>query len=420
MQAQYEALPYPPRNPEDEAHRLLVTYTEPIDKIAHYCYAGRPRFDDGFRALVAGGGTGDSLIYLAEQLRHTRARITYIDLSATSMEIAQARAAVRDLQNIDWLQASLLDLPALHDNGKLGLEKDIGFDYINCSGVLHHLPDPAKGLHALNQVMKHDGAMGLMLYGKYGRANIYPIQHLLALVRRENDDFETQVEFAVDVIEGLPKLHPLRKELPSWAADIETYGAAGIYDLLLHSQDRAYTVGELHSTLAEENLHLIEFVGSGFEAAYGYAPESFLNITDTQLAERLKALPRPERQAIAESACMQHRRHSFYVSRQPPSACIAHMSTTSVLVWHPELRFSPSEAAAALDAGQSLDISDGAGNLHLTAEPNFSLLLGAINGRDPLSTIASKVGVDGDTMLDAAENLLKQFNPFGWLFVRNP
>jgi hypothetical protein len=34
---------------------------------------------------------------------------------------------------------------------------------------LHHLPDPQAGLRALCAVLKDDGALALMLYGKYGR-----------------------------------------------------------------------------------------------------------------------------------------------------------------------------------------------------------------------------------------------------------
>jgi hypothetical protein len=43
------------------------------------------------------------------------------------------------LGNIVWESRSLLELPG----AGLGV-----FDYIDCCGVLHHLPDPAEGLRA--------------------------------------------------------------------------------------------------------------------------------------------------------------------------------------------------------------------------------------------------------------------------------
>ena len=83
------------------------------------------------------------------------------------MDIAKQRASIRGLNNITWMHTSLLDLPSL-DIGK--------FDYINCSGVLHHLESPQEGLAALNSVLKQDGAILIMVYAKYGRTAIYQIQ----------------------------------------------------------------------------------------------------------------------------------------------------------------------------------------------------------------------------------------------------
>ena len=102
-----------------------------LANIVHQCFGGSKQINENFRVLVAGGGTGHALIYLAEQLQYFGARVTYIDLSNASMRVAKRRAQNRQLTNIDWYQGSLLDLPQMN----LGQ-----FDYINCTGVLHHLP----------------------------------------------------------------------------------------------------------------------------------------------------------------------------------------------------------------------------------------------------------------------------------------
>jgi ubiquinone/menaquinone biosynthesis C-methylase UbiE len=77
----------------------------------HYCFKGQRNFNQDFRCLVAGGGTGDSVINLAEQLRGTSAEIVYLDMSAASRRIAEQRAAVRGLTNITWLTESLIIHP---------------------------------------------------------------------------------------------------------------------------------------------------------------------------------------------------------------------------------------------------------------------------------------------------------------------
>ena len=48
------------------------------------------------------------------------------------------------------------------------LSNDESFDFVCCSGVLHHTPDPEKGLRELTRILKPSGYMFLLLYGKGG------------------------------------------------------------------------------------------------------------------------------------------------------------------------------------------------------------------------------------------------------------
>ena len=41
------------------------------------------------------------------------------------------------------------------------------FDLIQCSGVLHHLPDPQYGLNILSNFLAPGGGMALMVYARY-------------------------------------------------------------------------------------------------------------------------------------------------------------------------------------------------------------------------------------------------------------
>ena len=65
----YERHPYPHRDPEDERKRVIGTWLDNLDLLNHHCYRGERDFRRGFRALVAGAGTGDGTIFLADQLR---------------------------------------------------------------------------------------------------------------------------------------------------------------------------------------------------------------------------------------------------------------------------------------------------------------------------------------------------------------
>src|ERR1700690_2519414 len=163
--AQYEAYPYPYRDPRDEAKRLIVGSPGYLREIDHWVFSASRPASQPLRALIAGGGSGDATIMLAQQMaRQGRAgTVTWLDRSAAALKIARSRAAARGLSNIVWEQRSLLDLPG----SGLG-----PFDYIDYCGVLHHLADPGEGLRALLSVLSPGGGMGLMVYAPYGRTGV--------------------------------------------------------------------------------------------------------------------------------------------------------------------------------------------------------------------------------------------------------
>src|SRR5689334_22001157 len=94
----YEAFPFPSRTPAGEKPGgMPLTRTDMLGKVNHHAFEGRRDFTRGFRALVAGGGTGDSAIFLAAQLRETDAEVVCLDISEASLAIARQRAALRGL-----------------------------------------------------------------------------------------------------------------------------------------------------------------------------------------------------------------------------------------------------------------------------------------------------------------------------------
>ena len=91
---QYEAYPYPARDPRDEARRLVVGSPSHLREIDHWVFGAARPASAPLRALVAGGGTGDGAVMLAQHLaRDGRpGRVTYLDRSSAALGIARARA----------------------------------------------------------------------------------------------------------------------------------------------------------------------------------------------------------------------------------------------------------------------------------------------------------------------------------------
>lgn len=301
VREQYEEYPYPPRDPADESKRLLIIDMDELAKLNHHCYRGRRNFRRGFRVLVAGGGTGDATVFLAEQLRRTNARIIHLDLSTASMGIAKERIRVRGLQNrVRWINGSLLELASFD------LEP---FDYINCSGVLHHLEDPDAGLAALRGALKDDGAMGLMLYGKHARAGVYEIQELLRMLNCHEENPKRKTDTARRILQSLPKTNTLRLRMEQAKLTVDKMPDEEIYDKFLHSQDRAYTIAEVHEFLSAAGLRLVEFAD---RSRLLYQPE--LAFSDPALLEKVRSLPIPQQHAAAEIFWGAMPKHTFWAA----------------------------------------------------------------------------------------------------------
>jgi SAM-dependent methyltransferase len=299
VRAQYEALPYPPRDPAEEATRLVVGSPSHVLEIDHYLFAGRRDWRQPFRALIAGGGTGDSAIMLAQQLaeRGCPAEIHYLDLSTASRAVCEARAAARDLRSLRFHTGSLLDVAGMG----LGV-----FDYIDCVGVLHHLPDPPAGLRALASVLTPEGGMGLMLYGEYGRSGVYPLQEMLRTLAPASMPMPERIALARRLIRFLPQTNLFRRN--PFVGDHVNAGDSGLVDLLLHPVDRAYTVPQLVELTRGAGLRI-----AGFIEPMRYDPATYL--ADPHLAKMTPHWPFLERAAFAERLASNLRTHVFYVTR---------------------------------------------------------------------------------------------------------
>lgn len=298
LAAQYEAFPYPKRDPRDEARRLIVGSPSHLREIDHWVFRAARPASQPLRALVAGGGTGDGAIMLAQQMATAGrpGRVTYLDRSTAAHQVARARAEARGL-TLDWHRGSLLDLP----------ESGLGpFDYIDCCGVLHHLPDPAAGLRALLSVLAPGGGMGLMVYAPHGRTGVYMLQDALRRLAPEGDAPPARLDVARRVMRHLPESAWLRRN--TYFGDHIEGGDAGLYDLLLNPRDRAYTAPEFIALLDGAGLQVTALM-----EPLRYDPAAYL--PDPRLRARIDALDPAARAGLAEALTGNMSTHVAYCVR---------------------------------------------------------------------------------------------------------
>lgn len=304
LAAQYEAMPYPRRDPREEARRLIIGSPGHLREIDHWVFGATRPASRPLHALIAGGGTGDATIMLATHMARAGrpGSVTYLDRSAAAMAVARERAAARGLDAIAWELRSLLDLPG----SGLG-----PFDYIDCCGVLHHLPDPAEGLAALLSVLAPGGGLGLMVYAPHGRTGVYMLQDALRLLAPETERPSARLDAARRVLRHLPDSNWFRAN--RHFTDHVDGGDAGLFDLLLNPRDRAYTVPALHALLASAGLR-----ATCWMEPLRYDPAAYL--PDARLRARAEALDPLSRMALAEALTANMSTHVVYCVRDADAA----------------------------------------------------------------------------------------------------
>ncbi len=299
LAGQYEAYPYPKRDKREEAKRLIVGSPSHVREIDYWVFGAARPASLPLNALFAGGGTGDGTIMLAQQMASLGrpGRVTWLDRSGAALAIARGRAEARGLTNIVWEQRSLLDLPG----SGLG-----PFDYIDCCGVLHHLPEPAEGLRALLSVLAPGGGMGLMVYAPHGRTGVYMMQDVLRRLAPPEQPPAQRLDVARRVMKHLPETQWLRHNRNF--DDHINGGDAGLFDLLLNPRDRAFTVPALAELLSGAGLRVTCWV-----EPIRYDPAPLL--PDPKLRVRLEAFGPTERAALAEALAGNMAVHILYCVR---------------------------------------------------------------------------------------------------------
>ncbi len=187
--------------------------------------------------LIAGCGTGKHAIELA--IMHPEMKMTAIDLSPVSIAYAQLMAKRFGLRNIEFKVLDILDIASLEQS----------FDYIACTGVLHHMKKPQLGLNALSAVLKADGVMNLSFYSKAARKGLASIK-AKALTYLETKD----VGVTPEGVRRWRSQLSAEDRTSRWFSTGEFFALNGLYQQLFHPQQSEYSAIELESLLNAAEL----------------------------------------------------------------------------------------------------------------------------------------------------------------------
>ena len=178
---------------------------------------------------VAGCGTNQAVF---TALRFPNATVLGSDLSSTSLETAQNTARMLGVTNLSLRQESLNQVEYVEE-----------FDYVLCTGVIHHNADPKVPLRRLAQALKPDGVLELMVYNRFHRTMPTAFQKAIRLFGGGSAkvDFESELQIAQRIITGMTAQNEMAKFLEYFKSCPESELA----DVLLQPVEYSFTVESL-------------------------------------------------------------------------------------------------------------------------------------------------------------------------------
>jgi SAM-dependent methyltransferase len=305
---------------ENPVQKLYNTYPFPPDPLlnepppgynwrwnwvtAYNFCTGRKPPTDQIRILDAGCGTGVSTEYLIYLNPH--AEIVAIDLSENALAIAQKRCqqsgvAAKHQAPITFQQMQLENAAQLSGE----------FDLINSVGVLHHLPDPHKGIKALAQKLAKGGIMHIFVYAELGRWAIQLMQEAIATLQGEQKgDYRDGVQVGRQIFANLPEDNPLVKyEKTRWS--LENQRDECFADMYVHPVETDYNINTLFELIDASGL---EFVGFS-NPNYWYINRLIGKCPD--LIERTKNLNEREIYRLIELLDPTLSHYEFFLAKPP-------------------------------------------------------------------------------------------------------
>jgi tetratricopeptide (TPR) repeat protein len=240
VQSQYEENPYPRWTGVVRAGEAL-----PLDAVIARRFPRSPLRPlgkrDGVEVLIAGCGSGQHPVDLAQRL--AGARLLAVDISMASLCYAQRMTRAAGIENIDYAQADILQLGSLERS----------FDLIESSGVLHHLADPWAGWQVLLSRLRPGGFMRLGFYSELARRDIVATRDFIAArgYAATADDIR---RCRREMLAMAPDTAPARVTMLN-----DFFSMSECRDLLFHVQEHRLTLPAIGAFLAANALTLIGF-----------------------------------------------------------------------------------------------------------------------------------------------------------------
>lgn len=234
------------------------------------------------RIWIAGCGTNQS-VYTA--LKFPQAEILGTDISTVSLETCERSARQLGIDNLTLKEESI---NAARYEGE--------FDYVICTGVIHHNADPGKPLERLAKALAPNGVMQMMVYNYYHRYLTTAYQKAIHFLCGGTSSLDMELE--LELTRKLSENFPIDSMMGPFLADLQGYSDSTLADALLQPVEHSYTIETFNELLARKGLEYLLHCITAFDRA-GDNYTWNIQFDDLEIEERYMALSDVERWSIS-------------------------------------------------------------------------------------------------------------------------
>lgn len=380
VQRLYDTYPFPP---EPLLDAPPPGYNWRWNWLAAYNFCtGRKPPKQKIRILDAGCGTGVGTEYLVHL--NPEAEVTAIDLSSGALAVAKERCQRSGANRVEFHHLSLYEAEKLPGE----------FDLINCVGVLHHLPDPKRGIQSLAAKLAPGGLFHIFVYGELGRWEIQLMQKAIAILQgNKRGDYRDGVQIGRQIFNSLSADNRLvKREKERWS--MENQQDECFADMYVHPQEIDYNVESLFELIDASGL---EFVG--FSNPKMWELERLLGKTP-ELMKRAESLSDRQRYRLIELLDPESFTHYEFFLARPPLTKSDWSTDEALLAAIPERN-------PCMDGWPSKCLFNYDYQIVNLTESEFQFLQACDNNTDKKQSL-SAILTGSDLSLDRVRSLLQQ------------
>jgi len=204
---------------------------------------------------VAGCGTNQAAI---TALNFPSARVVGSDISRPSLDLCARTASELRLDNLTLREESLNEQ-----------RYEDTFDYILCTGVIHHNANPSQPLRRIAAALKRTGVLELMVYNHFHRILPTAFQKAVRVLAGEESGIRPGSSAEMSIATAIVNDFPVECQMQSFLDRYKQIQLEQFADSLMQPVEYSYTVESLNELARSCGLELLVPAVSVFDRAAG-------------------------------------------------------------------------------------------------------------------------------------------------------